>query len=51
MPKVKCLNCGWTGCEEYLKPFTEDGKFGDGAGGYGCPNCKTDEYLIDAEYV
>ena len=44
---VRCNNCMWTGQEDDLKPFEEDGKFGDGCGGYGCPNCKTDEYLMD----
>lgn len=29
--------------------FTEDGKYGDGFGGKGCPNCKTDAYLADIE--
>jgi len=49
MEKVKCNNCSWIGEEEDLTPFAEDGKFGDGFGGFGCPKCKTDEYLTDIE--
>ncbi len=47
METVKCNNCDFIGTEDDLKPFEENGKFGDGAGGYGCPNCKTDAYLAD----
>lgn len=47
--RVKCNQCDWQGYDSELTPFKEDGKFGDGYGGYGCPNCKTDEYLMDIE--
>jgi hypothetical protein len=49
MNQVKCNNCGWTGDEDDLVIFEEDGKYGDGYGGKGCPNCKTDAYLADVE--
>ncbi|MCK4448475.1 MAG: hypothetical protein KAW56_15515, partial [Candidatus Marinimicrobia bacterium] len=39
---VKCCNCGWRGLEGELVSFSDDS-----GGGYGCPNCKTDEYLSD----
>ncbi len=38
---VKCCNCKWQGTEEDLTQFDDIG------GGYGCPNCKTDEFLMD----
>jgi len=44
---VKCNNCGWKGIEQNLEIFFEDGEYGDGYGGKGCPKCKTDEYLMD----
>ncbi len=46
---VKCCNCSWNGCEDGLVKFGEEGQYGDGYGGYGCPNCKTDEFLADVE--
>jgi len=49
MTQVRCNNCGWTGDEDDLVIFEEDGKYGDGYGGKGCPNCKTDAYLADVE--
>ena len=42
MDTVKCCNCEWQGLETDLVQFDD----ADG-GGYGCPNCKTDEYLLD----
>jgi hypothetical protein len=47
----KCNNCGWTGSEDDLVICYEDGKYGDGYGCKGCPQCKTDAYLIDVEVV
>ncbi len=49
MTQVKCTNCEWQGSEEELIICKEDGKFGDGYGFWGCPNCKTDAYLADVE--
>ena len=43
--KVKCCNCNFVGIDDDLIPFKENGKFGDGYGSYGCPNCHTDAYL------
>lgn len=41
-PTVKCIMCGWEGQEEDLvRGYDEDGAFD------GCPNCKTDDFLID----
>ena len=45
MNDVKCCNCGWRGQEKDLTQFDD----ADG-GGFGCPNCKTDYYLMDFEY-
>jgi len=42
MNEIKCCNCGWQGTENDLAQFNDVG-----GGGYGCPNCNTDEYLLD----
>jgi hypothetical protein len=45
-PTARCCNCGWVGTEEELYA----GKcVVDGGYCHGCPNCKTDHYLADAE--
>lgn len=46
---VRCNKCNWVGRESQLVAFAEDGKFGDGWGGYGCPVCRTDEKLEDLD--
>ena len=42
--RVKCNKCDWRGEEDDLEYFTD----ADG-GSYGCPNCMTDENLMDIE--
>ncbi len=44
MDTVKCCNCEFKGTDENLIAFEDE----RGAG-WGCPNCKTDEYLMDLE--
>lgn len=43
---VKCFKCDWVGREEDLGEFMDNVEDLD-TGFRGCPNCKTDEYLID----
>jgi len=45
MVTVKCANCEWRGLEEDLL-FVEDKSFVENSQD-ACPNCKTDEYLMD----
>lgn len=42
--KIRCNKCYWKGEEEGLRQFTDDA-------GYflGCPNCETDNYLMDID--
>jgi len=44
MNKVRCCNCNWQGTEDDLEQFDDSN-----GGGYGCPNCRTDGYLVDVE--
>jgi NAD-dependent SIR2 family protein deacetylase len=44
MATVKCNMCEWQGNEDDLVLFTDE----DGMG-KGCPDCKTDAYLMDIE--
>ena len=45
--EVRCNNCMWTGYEEDLRMLNEPG-IGKTLDFFkGCPNCKTDSYLID----
>lgn len=45
----QCTNCDWTGFEEDLIEYNETSKVDNITLEYfkGCPNCKTDEYLMD----
>lgn len=46
--RVGCNNCGWEGEEEDLKDFTDlEGQHKEILYFKGCPNCKTDSYLVD----
>ena len=46
---VQCNNCMWTGFEEDLVMYNETSKVDNTTLEYfkGCPNCKTDNYLMD----
>lgn len=46
---IQCNNCNWTGFEEDLVEYNETSKVDNITLEYfkGCPNCKTDEYLMD----
>ena len=45
--KVRCTKCNWKGEEQDLVYFT-DGELPPNDGRFlGCPNCKTDECLIE----
>jgi hypothetical protein len=42
--EIKCNNCNWTGTGDDLEILKDDfGKF------VGCPECKTDKYLVDLD--
>ena len=48
MNTVRCTNCMWEGKEEDLKIWTDlGGETTEVEYFKGCPNCKTDEYLMD----
>lgn len=49
--EVKCNNCGWEGYENNLEIFEDDCKEQrfDRPFFKGCPNCETDDYLMDIE--
>lgn len=49
--EVKCNNCEWEGHENDLEIFEDDLKEQrfDKLFFKGCPNCKTDDYLMDIE--
>lgn len=47
---VRCNNCFWEGNEEELQTFVDlsDNDISHDIGYIrGCPNCETDEYLMD----
>lgn len=47
---VRCNNCYWTGVEDELQTFVDlsDQLVGHDINYFkGCPECKTDDYLID----
>ena len=46
---VRCNNCNWEGVEEELQIFQEetDADSIDRSFFKGCPNCETDDYLMD----
>ena len=48
-PTVRCNNCYWVGREDDLQTFVDMGEnIGKEINYYkGCPNCKTDDYLMD----
>ena len=47
---IRCMKCDFEGTEEDLVFGMEDEE--DLESGFdGCPNCKTDEYLIDHTYT
>ena len=45
--KIRCNNCYWEGEEEDLKDFVDLESKKEVLYFKGCPNCKTDEYLMD----
>ena len=50
--EVRCNNCEWEGYEEDLQIFTDlsDNNVSHDIHYFkGCPNCKTDDYLMDIE--
>ena len=47
--EIRCNKCMWTGKEDELVRCKEEGKYGDGYGFKGCPNCKTDWALMDTK--
>ena len=50
--EVRCNNCGWEGYENDLKLFTDlsDNNVSHDIQYFkGCPECKTDDYLMDIE--
>jgi hypothetical protein len=50
--EVKCNNCDWEGYEEDLQIFTDlsDNNVSHDIHYFkGCPDCKTDGYLMDIE--
>lgn len=46
---VKCNMCEWQGGEEDLEICKDEPEEGDITESFfrGCPNCKTDDYLMD----
>ena len=46
---IQCNNCNWTGFEEDLVMYNETSKVDNTTLEFfkGCPNCKTDKYLMD----
>lgn len=48
-PNIYCNNCNWNGFEEELLEYNETSKVDNTTLEFvkGCPNCKTDEYLIN----
>jgi len=46
MMRVRCNNCYWQGYEEDLPVFLDEK---NKEHFHGCPNCRTDEYIMNLE--